>query len=356
MNLIACLLAAALSVGIAAAQVPANDEIRRILVERIDAKQQGVGIVVGIIEPRGRRVIAYGKLAKGDARVLDGNTVFEIGSITKVFTSLLLADMVQRGELALTDPVAKYLPAELKLPERGGLSITLVDLATHTSGLPRLPANLAPKDSSNPYADYSVEQLYRFLFTYKLPRDIGEKYEYSNLAVGLLGHALAWRAGLGYEALAQTRICEPLGMKSTRIALTNEMKQRLAVGHNAKLVQVSNWDLPTLAGAGALRSSTNDLLAFLAANLRYTETSLSPAMAAMVRIRRATANPRMEVALGWHVLNPGGTEVIWHNGGTGGYRTFIGFDPKSRVGIVVLSNTSTTTGVDDIGRRLLGVN
>src|SRR5262249_11166935 len=153
------------------------------------------GIVVGVIEPGGRRVVPYGGLAKGDPRTLDGDTVFEIGSITKVFTSLLLADAVKRREVALTDPISKFLPDRVKSPERGDRAITLQDLSTHTSGLPRLPANFAPKNASNPYADYSVEDLYQFLGGYQLTRDIGTQYEYSNLGGGLLGHVLALRAG-----------------------------------------------------------------------------------------------------------------------------------------------------------------
>ena len=170
------LLAALLSVSSAGAQtspVPSDAEIRKILVDRIDVQKQSVGIVVGVIEPAGRRIVSYGSLAKNDPRPLNGDTVFEIGSITKVFTSLLLADAVERGEVALTDPVAKFLPAKVKMPERGGRAITLQDLATHTSGLPRLPTNFAPKDPANPYADYSFENLYTFLSGYQLTRDIG---------------------------------------------------------------------------------------------------------------------------------------------------------------------------------------
>ena len=203
-------------------------DIRQILVDRIDQQHQSVGIVVGVIGPEGRRVIAYGHLEKGDPRPLNGDTIFEIGSVTKVFTSLLLADMVQRGEVALADPVAKCLPPVAKMPERNRRSIALVDLATHTSGLPRLPTNMSPKDPNNPYADYSVEQLYRFLSRYQLSRDIGSQYEYSNLGGGLLGYVLALRAGMTYEALVESRICKPLEMNSTRITLTPEMKARLA--------------------------------------------------------------------------------------------------------------------------------
>src|SRR5262249_36788679 len=154
----------------------------KILAGRVDVEKQALGIVVGVIELRGRRVVSHGRLAAGDPRPLNGDTVFEIGSVTKVFTSLLLADMAQRGEVALNDPVAKYLPAEgVKMPERGGRQITLVDLATHTSGLPRLPSNLKPANSANPYADYTVKQLYEFLSGYTLERDIGAQFEYSNL-------------------------------------------------------------------------------------------------------------------------------------------------------------------------------
>ena len=263
-----------------------TDEIREILVKRVDQQKQAVGIVVGVIEPNGRRVVAYGNLANGDPRTLDGDTIFEIGSISKVFTSLLLADMVNRKEVALDDPAAKYLPENVKMPERSGKSITLLDLSTHTSGLPPLPGNLKLKDPRNPYADYSVDDLYQFLSGYTLPRDPGSEFEYSNLGAGLLGHLLAYRAGTDYESLIRTRITQPLGMPDTGITLSSSMKQRMATGHNAMLAPVANWDLPTLAGAGALRSSANDMLTFLEAFLGYKESPLAPAMKAMLEVRR----------------------------------------------------------------------
>jgi D-alanyl-D-alanine-carboxypeptidase/D-alanyl-D-alanine-endopeptidase len=336
----------------AVATVISDADIRAILADRIDVQHQGVGIVVGVIDPNGRRVVAYGKTAK-DGKPVDAGTVFEIGSVTKVFTSLLLADMVQRGEVALTDPVSKYLPPNVKMPERGGKKITLIDLATHTSGLPRLPSNFNPKDPANPYADYTVAQLYEFLATVQLTRDIGSTYEYSNLGGGLLGHALARRAGTDYETLVRTRILEPLAMTNTAITLSKSMKDRLAIGHDAALQPAANWDLPTLAGAGALRSTTNDLLTFLAANIGISKSPLASSMASMLATRRPTGIPGLDIALGWHISTINGHEIVWHNGGTGGYRTWIGFDPKSRTGVVVLSNTSTTAGVDDIGAHLL---
>jgi len=333
--------------------IPPDPEIRGILRDRIDKYKQSVGIVVGMIGPDGRKLVSYGALETGDPRVLNGDTIFEIGSVTKVFTSLLLADMVQRGEVALTDPVAKYLPAGVKMPERNGRRITLEDLATHTSGLPRVPSNMKPKDAANPYADYTVAQLYEFLSSYQLTRDIGSQYEYSNLSGGLLGHVLALRARMDYGELVRTRITVPLGMKDTVIALSPELKARLAMGHDDKLKTVANWDLPTLAGAGAIRSTANDMLTFLGANIGYMKTALAPAMAAMLTVRRPTGSPGLEVALAWHIFTGGGRDLIWHNGGTGGYRSFIGYDPKSRIGVVVLSNAETTAGVDDIGLHLL---
>jgi CubicO group peptidase (beta-lactamase class C family) len=327
-------------------------DIRRILAERIDVQRQGVGLVVGIVEPSGRRVVAHG--ASGSAAALDGETLFEIGSATKVFTAILLADAVARGEVDLSDPVATLLPSNLRMPSRGGKQITLEHLATHTSGLPRLPSNLTPKNLSNPYADYTAAQLYEFLSSHELTRDPGERYEYSNLGAGLLGHVLALKAGVDYETLVRRRITGPLGMASTTVTLDDGLKKRLAAGHNAQRVAVPNWDIPTLAGAGALRSSASDMLRFLSAQLGLMESPLSKTMAATLASRRPTGNPRMEIALGWHILqSPGGGEIVWHNGGTGGYRFFMGFNPKTKRGVVVLSNMSTPAGADDIGRHLL---
>jgi CubicO group peptidase (beta-lactamase class C family) len=323
-----------------------NDEIREILVRRVDQQKQAVGMVAGVIDPSGRRVVAYGKLAGGDPRTLDGDTIFEIGSITKVFTSLVLADMVNRDEVALDDPAAKYLPEGVRMPERNGKSITLLDLATHNSGLPPLPGNLKPE------ADYCMEDLYQFLSGYTLPRDPGSEYEYSNLGAGLLGHLLARRAGTDYESLIRSRITRPLGMPDTGIALASSMNQRMATGHNAMLAPVANSDLPTpLAGAGALRSSTNDMLTFLEAFLGYKESLLAPAMRAMLEVRRAAG--QATIGLGWIITSAHGREIVGHDGRTGGFCSAAGYNPERRIGAVVLANASTPSGVGDIGLHLL---
>jgi D-alanyl-D-alanine-carboxypeptidase/D-alanyl-D-alanine-endopeptidase len=338
----------------AAWKLPSDAEIAALLAARLDQQRQGVGIVVGVIDASGRRIVSHGVRAKGDARPLDGDTVFEIGSMTKVFTSLILADMVRKGEVKLDDPLQKYLPADVRVPERGGKQITLVDLATHTSALPSLPDNFKPKDAENPYADYTLDQLWTYLNGYTLTRDIGVQYAYSNMAVGLLGLALTWRAGApDYETLVRTRVLRPLGMKDTAITLTPPMKARLAPGHTASLEPAANWDLPVFAGAGALRSSANDMLTFLAAELGFRDTPLKAAMVDEYTLVRRKAGGPMDVALGWHIAKFATGEIIWHNGGTGGYRTYFGFDPRLKIGAVVLTNAATPAGGDDIGMHLL---
>jgi CubicO group peptidase (beta-lactamase class C family) len=162
-------------------------EIKKILAVRIDVQHQATGAVVGVVSPRGRQIVSYGTISAVDRRPMTGDTVFDVGSITKVFTALLLSEMTERGEVKLDDPAARYLPGDrVCLPERGGKQITLVDLATHTSGLPLRPGNLASNDPNNKYAGYTVDLLYQFLSLFTLTRDIGIQYEYSNVGYGLL--------------------------------------------------------------------------------------------------------------------------------------------------------------------------
>ncbi|MDR7219712.1 serine hydrolase [Aminobacter aminovorans] len=332
---------------------PSPIEIKRILVERIDVQRQSVGIVVGTFGPEGRIIVSHGNFGAYYARPVDADTGFEIGSITKVFTTLLLAEMAGRGEVGLDDPVAMHLPATVHMPTRDGREITLTDLATHTSGLPRLPENMAPADDDNPYADYSVEQMYAFLSAYELPRDIGSQYEYSNLGMGLLGHALSRRAGLSYGALVRERILSPLNMRSTADTPAVYMKSRLANGHDAELMPVLNWDLPTLAGAGALLSTADDMVNFIEMLVDQRASPLHDALATTLSIRRPVGTGDDETGLGWVISGSGDDRIVWHNGGTGGYRSYLGFMPARGVGIIALSNTSTEIGVDDIGRHLL---
>lgn len=332
-------------------QTPGESEVKQILRDCVDKQKRAPGIVVGLIGEKAVRIISYGKTSRDSTPEVNGNTVFEIGSVTKVFTALLLENAVERGELKLDDPAGQFLPASVTLPTRNGRQITLRHLVTHTSGLPRLPGNLKPRDPDNPYADYTVEQLYAFLSRSRLDRDPGVKYEYSNLGMGLLGLILPRKAGTNFEGLVLKEICGPLNMASTRITLTPELKARLATGHNSAGVPVKSWDLPTLAGAGAVRSTVNDMLKFVVANLGGKDSPLSAAME-KTHVPQHTANlPDTEVALAWHVRKKFGAEIVWHNGGTGGYHSFVGFEKKQRRGVVVLGNSASD--LDDIGWHLL---
>jgi CubicO group peptidase (beta-lactamase class C family) len=227
--------------GASAQHFPSHEDLTGLIRSRVE-EGRAVGIVLGVMEADGStRVVWYGD-AGPNARALGARSVFEIGSITKVFTGILLADMVARGEVSLSDPVSDHLPSGVTVPSRGGREITLLDLATHHSGLPRLPSNFSPADRTNPYADYTVEDLYTFLSSHELRREIGSQYEYSNLAVGLLGVVLA-RVGEGsYEDIVRERILEPLGMNMTGITLEGDMLAWMAEGHNRQGDVIPLWD------------------------------------------------------------------------------------------------------------------
>lgn len=328
-------------------------EIKAMLRRRILLEHQGVGMVVGVIDSRGRRVIAFGRSDVSDPRPLDGKTVFEIGSISKVFTSLLLEEGVVRGELALDDPASHFAPQGVVIPQSGGRQITLVDLSTHTSGLPDDDKDFWGKNPDRPSAHYDVARLFRFVSRVRLSHSPGTAYDYSNIGGSVLGQLLALKAGEPYGRLVRDRITIPLGMNATTLAPPPGAP--VAIGHNAEMKAVPPFDAQAYDPAGGLRSTADDMLTFLGAELGYVRTPLAPAMRAQwSTVRRPAINAHIKVALGWHVtLRPEG-EIIWHNGGTPGFRTFAGFNPKMGVGVVVLSNTNTgRLGPDDIGLHLL---
>ena len=311
-------------------------------------------MVVGIVDEGGSRIWSAGKLDNGTDKEVDGDTVFEIGSITKTFTALLLQDMVARGEMRLDDPVAKYLPDSVKVPSP---VITLANLAAQDSGLPRDPDNL-PKTQlpENPFADYSVEMLYAFLSGHKLEREPGSEFGYSNIGMALLGHAIARTAKSDYESLVVERICRPLGMDSTRITLTPEMKSRLAVGHDRSGKQAPNWSFQVYDGAGGIRSTANDLLKYVAANLGKEPKTLTPLMERTHEIRHRGGATHGDTAIPWYDRGQSeqtGMSLLGHAGGTGGYHTFIGFDKKHCRGVVVLSNQQGIVESEPLGWLVL---
>jgi CubicO group peptidase (beta-lactamase class C family) len=192
--------------------------------------------------------------------------------------------------------------------------------------------------------------MYDFLGNCALSREPGEKYEYSNLGMGLAGHILSLKAGTNYEELVVNQICEPLKMKSTRITLDKEMGERLARGHVGSVV-VKNWDLSALVGAGALRSTANDMLKYVEANMSPANSPLGQAMQKTHLAQNSAGSSEMSIGLAWHVRKKFGSEIVWHNGGTGGYHSFCGFDKLKKRGVVLLANS--TENIDDIGWHLL---
>jgi CubicO group peptidase (beta-lactamase class C family) len=342
------LLALALARG-ASAQTAIPDDVRASLRARIAARYL-VGVVVGVVDSAGARYAAEGTTAINGGQPVNEHSMYEIGSVTKVFTALALADMVRRGEVALDDPVRHLLPEGSTVPSRNGREITLRLLSAQRSGLPRMPGNLAPRDTQNPYADFDGAHLLDFVRGYTLPRDPGERYEYSNLGVGLLGFALAQRGHESYEAMIARRVLTPLRMNSTMVTLTPEARARLAHGHDGER-PAANWDMDALAGAGALRSDPEDMTVFVAAAMLARSTPLDSAFALTGQVQFEAGSPAMDIGLGWHILKRPTMRIIWHNGGTGGYRSFIGFDPARKIGVVVLSNS--THSVDDIGFHTL---
>jgi D-alanyl-D-alanine-carboxypeptidase/D-alanyl-D-alanine-endopeptidase len=315
-------------------------------IEKRIANGVAPSMALALIDSSGTHYFNFGKTENGGKEV-DENTIYEIGSISKVFTGILLAQQILDDDLKMDDKVNDLLPDSIRVPVMGEKEITLGNLTDHTSGLPRDPGNLASANPNNPYADYTVEQMYEFISNYQPIRAVGSKFEYSNIAQGLLGHLLAMNKNTSYEHLMVKTIANPLKMNDTRIEFTKRMKENLALGHSDGKV-VDNWDIPTLAGAGAIRSSTTDMAKFISANLAYGNTPLLEAMELSHKLRHKKAGG---IAMAWHIKKGENGDVIWHNGGTGGYRSFAGFVKETGKGVILLTNSSAAA--DDIGFYLL---
>lgn len=338
------LLLASEHFSLASAQGPAN-ALRAALAKRVDEAKEGTGAIIGLLTPRGRSFMAYGR-ARADGPEITAETIFEIGSITKVFTALLLSDMVERGEVALDDPIRKYLPRGVTVPSWGRREITLTDLATHTSGLPRDPSNLDLRSLTDPYAEYRAADLYAFLATYSLPRDPGSQVEYSNVGMGLLGHALAMRAGLSYEQLLTSRLLGPLGMRNTSVVVGEERRARRATGHDQARAPVPWWRFDSMAGAGAMNSTAQDMLVFAEAAMGG-DTPLKAAFARMTSVRRPTGGGTDQV-LGWDAFRYQGNDVLAKSGGTNGFRSRLFVDRTGHRAVIVLINGGGPTPVNDL--------
>jgi serine-type D-Ala-D-Ala carboxypeptidase/endopeptidase len=320
---------------------PDDRALLDLITTRVRARR-ATGIVLGVMDADGTsRIVSYGNPGPG-AAPLGPNTVFEIGSITKVFTSTVLATMAARSEVSLDAPVRRYLPSDLAPPERNGVAITLAHLSEQNSGLPQLPANFAPKDAANPWVDYSVEDLSRYFSTLTLSRMPGERYEYTNLGVGLLGMALSRQAGMSYEELVAERVLRPLGMTNTGIRSTLAMARARAIGHDQQGAPTADWQMSVpFEAAGALRSTIIDLLKFLDANIGPPKNDLERAMRMAHEPRAAAGSSR--IGLNWmSSKTPGGVNIVYHSGNTGGFSAYVGFDPVRGVGVVMLTNQAAT--------------
>jgi CubicO group peptidase (beta-lactamase class C family) len=388
-----------------------SDLIRSRIQPYLDSRQS-IGLGVGVLGAESDCMMFGGKVSAEHAGPPAENTLFEIGSITKVFTTTLLAEMHVASELNLNDRVNRYLPPEGRLVCRGGDEVTLLHLATHTSGLPRLPPNLTwtKLASDNPYADYSAEDLYAALAKCRLKGRPGARTRYSNLGSGLLGHVLARVGGADYERLLIDRVLQPLVMNDTAIRLSEEQQKRMAPGHSQGK-PVRQWDFQVLAGAGALHSTIPDMLRFLRANIDPASTPLRAAIElthqlqtqflwkwyrdfgcigpitfaglagllwwqtfglplwARIAIPIVVPSAMLafwltgvvggteDMAVGWHFdrLDDASANAdewaLWHNGATAGFTSYLAFSKRNRIGVVLLANSDHAP--DAIGRALL---
>ena len=347
-----------------------TDEIKALINERLDKNRTNAAIAIGFIDPNGTQFYGHGKISNTSNATVDENTVFSIASITKVFTTTLLADMVNKGLINLDDPIEKYLPSSVTVPQYNGHKITIEDLATHTSGLPENPNNYCPsldlantggqdsiqarKNLFNCIKNYTFDQLYQALSNITLSREPGSKFEYSTFGSGLLGHILTLKSNMSsFDELLDHNILDVLGMNDTSIGLSESQKSRLAVGHfNGQELPTVNWSNPLVPGGG-LHSTVSDLLKFLSANIGLIKTKLDDAMQESHLIRHTSGlpnniqasdnNTRQYVGLGWFITTNFGHEVIWTNGvNVGGYNAYMAFNPTTERGIVILCSTDPT--------------
>jgi CubicO group peptidase (beta-lactamase class C family) len=263
------------------------------------------------------------------------NRVFEIGSVTKVFTSTILANLIVDGTISADDIINPYLDFELK----DSITFTFESLSNHSSGLPRMPSNFTLQaiiNRNNPYKNYKEKDLKKYLTNdLKLSYKQGEKSEYSNLGAGLLGYAIEKVTGQNYRQLVNDKVFLKYNMNSTT-TIKQDISDLLVMGRNSKGKITPNWDLSVLIGAGGIYSTVEDLAKFAVAQFNIANSELR-----LTQIKTFTVNDDMDMGLGWHIIKqkPEG-ELFWHNGGTGGYRSSMAVDVENKYGIVILSNIS----------------
>ena len=335
---------------------PLDEQIKTLASEYVDA---GIvnSVAIGVIDGEAEYFVGVGQLSRTDTRTPDENTVYELGSISKVFTGILLADAIERKLVTATTPAGELLPSGYSMPvssKKPERKITLTDLSTHVSGLPRMPTNIdIAKNPTNPYVEYTAEKMFDFVSAHELTRKPGILEEYSNLGVGLLGELLSQKQNSDYESLLLDRITKPLAMNDTSLTLSADQRDRLATPHAAGLIPSSNWEFKAMAGAGAIRSTVGDMLKFCRANLSAPDSPTGKAIdIAFSQQRKPKGLGSRPMGFGW-IINPG-TETHWHNGGTGGYHTIMFVNRKQNRAAVVLCNTATGE-VDRLGIDIMSL-
>jgi CubicO group peptidase (beta-lactamase class C family) len=327
--------------------LPGEDELTALLKRMVDQEKRATGMVIGMIAPNEKVIVGYGKLNEDGDRAPDASSLFEIGSISKVFIGTLLADAVRRGEVHPDDPASLYLPATVKLPQWDGVPITLLDLATHTSGLPR---ELSGRPTQDLTPGAWVQAMYEFLSNCELTHKPGTKYVYSNIGMTLLAHILARRTGIPYERLLAERVLQPLGMMRTGFEPARNLLPHLATGHNSVLHPVDTYEYSMLdhVYVGGMISSAEDMLKFASAVMGLEPSTLLPAFQDAVQPQRFAWSGK--TGLAW-LIEQGTYPIVHHSGQTSGMHAYLGFDPQRKIGVVVLANAAVP--MDDIGPHLL---
>jgi CubicO group peptidase (beta-lactamase class C family) len=315
-----------------------------------------VGLSIGILRDGKTWFYGYGETVKGNGMIPDPGTLFEIGSITKTFTATMLGIAIGEGKLKLDDPVNKYLPDSIPTLEYNGKIATIRTLSNHTSGIPRMPGNFQGTvvKGQDPYASYTIRDLYSFLHELKLTREPGSVFEYSNAGVGLLGTILQKTYGKNYEELLLSFIAKPLGMNDTRVNIRPADSAHVAGGYDDNGVYNGPWNLSVaFAGAGAIRSTARDMLKYAAAEASGRTTDAATPLEKAMQLTQVVTfqNGSTRIGLGWIFLRSEGNDILFHNGGTGGYRSYLAIDVQRKTAVVLLSNCGV--GVDDEGAKLM---
>jgi len=339
-------------------KVPGNNPLKDSLDLMVEGavrsylqKGNTCGLVLAVINKNKVRKYSYGSVNKKVNQLPDAeNTIFEIGSVTKTFNSLLLAEEVVAKRMKLNDPINRYLPDSIPPLNFGGKTITLQDLANHTSGFPRLPDNIfnASVDPKDPYKHYIPDSLYSFLMRYHPSVIPGTTFAYSNYGAGVLGTILERTLKSSFEQLVLSRICVPLDMHHTSVTPGDAVQNNFAQGYNETGEATVPWDLASLKGSGAIRSTLNDMVKYVRAQIEMK----GPLGKAMALSHQPTfVGKEQNMGLGWRISRNGQHTYLHHSGGTGGFRSFVGFDPGRQVAIIILSNAAED--VTTIGEQFL---